>query len=227
MDAHGAARMVPDMKTCFREFTRREDAAMALADDLQKSLSAAVQEKGQASLVVSGGTTPAGMFRLLSQRNLPWDRVKVLASDERDVPPDHADRNEAMIRRELLQGAAARAQLVSLVPPGDIPGFFDELVLGMGADGHTASLFPDSPELGNVLDSVHTLEWLTTPSSPVRRISLTPRALLQSGRISLLFFGKEKRVVYEAAESGTDLNAFPVRGVLCQEHVPVSVYWAP
>lgn len=227
MGARGAARMDPDMKNCFREFTHREDAAMALADDLQKGLSEAVQEKGQASLVVSGGTTPGGMFRLLCQRNLPWNRVEVLASDERDVPPDHADRNEAMISNELLRNKAARAQLVSLIPPGDIPTFFDELVLGMGADGHTASLFPDSPELGGALVSKQALEWLTTPSSPVRRVSLTPRALLQSGRISLLFFGAEKRAVYEAAASGTDLGEYPVRVVLCQERVPVTIYWAP
>ena len=211
----------------FREFAHREDAAMALADDLQNGLTAAVQEKDRASLVVSGGTTPAGMFRLLCQRNLPWSRVTVLASDERDVPPDHAERNEAMIRRELLQGEAARARLVSLIPPGEIPGFFDELVLGMGADGHTASLFPDSPDLCDALKSSQTLEWLTTPSSPVRRISLTPRALLQSGRISLLFFGAEKRAVYEAAESGTDLGEYPVRVILRQERAPVTVYWAP
>ena len=216
-----------DMSSLFREFSSRDKAAAALADDLQAGLTAAVADKGRASLVVSGGTTPAGMFRLLCQRNLPWSRVTVLASDERDVPPDHADRNEAMISNELLRNKAARAQLVSLIPPGDIPTFFDELVLGMGADGHTASLFPDSPELGGALVSKQTLEWLTTPSSPVRRVSLTPRALLQSGRISLLFFGAEKRDVYEAAESGTDLGEYPVRAVLCQERVPVTIYWEP
>ena len=215
------------MTTRFKEFSSRDDAAIALADDLQHGLSAAVKEKGQATLVVSGGTTPAGMFRLLRERDLPWNRVAVLASDERDVPPDHGDRNEAMIRRELLQGEAAQSQLVSLIPPGDIPGFFDELVLGMGADGHTASLFPDSPDLDRALNSPAALEWLTTPSSDVRRVSLTPRALLQSGRISLLLFGAEKRAVFEAAEAGCDLREYPVRTVLCQEHVPVTVYWAP
>ena len=115
------------MKTDFKEFDDRQDAATTLADDLQKGLAAAVQDKGRANLVVSGGTTPTGMFQLLRQRELPWERVRVLASDERDVPPDHADRNEAMISRELLQDKAARAQLVSLIPAGDIPGFFDEL----------------------------------------------------------------------------------------------------
>lgn len=215
------------MKAIFREFASRDEAAAALADDLQNGLSEAVEEKGLASLVLSGGTTPAGMFRLLRQRNLPWERVRVLASDERDVPPGHAERNEAMIRRELLQERAARAELVSLLPPGDIPGYFDELVLGMGADGHTASLFPDSPELDKALLSSDALEWLTTPSSPVRRISLTPRALLQSGRISLLFFGADKRAVYEKARAGTDLREYPVRIALRQERVPVTVYWAP
>ena len=215
------------MSIGLREFSSRGDAAAALANDLQAGLQTAVREKGRASLVVSGGTTPAAMFRLLRQRDLPWTKVTVLASDERDVAPDHADRNEAMIRRVLLQDEAATAQLVSLKPPGAIPGFFDELVLGMGADGHTASLFPDSPELGKALESTRPLEWLTTPSSAVRRISLTPHALLHSGRISLLFFGADKRAVYEAAVDGKDEFEYPVRVVLGQGKVPVCVYWAP
>ena len=99
--------------------------------------------------------------------------------------------------------------------------------MGARPDGHTASLFPDSPELGDALESRQSLEWLTTPSSPVRRISLTPHALLQSERISLLFFGEEKRTVYETAASGTKLSEYPVRVVLCQQRVPVTVYWAP
>jgi 6-phosphogluconolactonase len=210
-----------------REFADRTRAAEALAGALQAGLGAALAARGKAALVVSGGSTPAPMFRLLCGKPLAWNRIDVLASDEREVPPDHPDRNEAMIRRELLQGAAAAARLVPLIPAGPIPDRFDEVVLGMGEDGHTASLFPDSPDLAAALSSHDPLARLWVPRLDMHRVSLTPTALLASGRISLLFFGAEKRAVLEAALGGDDRAKYPVRAVLVQDAVPVTVYTAP
>jgi 6-phosphogluconolactonase len=210
-----------------RRFEDRASAAEALAGALHAGLGAALAAHGRATLVVSGGTTPAPMFRLLRDKPLAWNRIDVLASDERDVPPDHADRNEGMIRRELLQGAAAVARLIPLIPPGPVPRHFDEVVLGMGADGHTASLFPDSPDLAAALSSRDPLARLRVPRLDMQRVSLTPAALLACQRISLLFFGAEKRAVFEAALSGDDPAEYPVRAVLAQDAVPVTVYTAP
>jgi len=209
------------------EFERREQAAEALADALQRDLEVAIAARGHATLVVSGGSTPVTLFRLLRRRALGWDRVTVLASDEREVPPDHPDRNEAMIRRELLHEAAGAAKLVSLYPPGAIPARFDRVVLGMGADGHTASLFPGSPDLAAALASKEALARVYVPRLEAWRVSLTPAALLTAGRISLLFFGTDKRAVFEAALASDDVAEYPVRAMLAQDAVPVDVYTAP
>jgi len=209
------------------EFERREQAAEALAGALQQDLEAAIAARGHAALVVSGGSTPVTLFRLLRRRALGGDHVTVLASDEREVPPDHPDRNEAMIRRELLREAARAARLVSLFPPEAVPARFDRVVLGMGADGHTASLFPGSPDLAAALASDEPLARLYVPRLEAWRVSLTPAALLTAGRISLLFFGADKRAVFEAALAGDDATEYPVRAVLGQDAVPVDVYTAP
>ncbi len=211
----------------FREFDSRGDASRALADEIAWTLATALSKNDSAALVVSGGSTPAAMFRVLREQSLAWRLVTVVPSDEREVAPDHPDRNEAMIRRELLTGPAGDARLVSLVPPGDIPDHFDAVVLGMGDDGHTASLFPGSPDLERSLHSGEKLERLEVPQLGVHRTSLTPGALLRSDRVFLLFFGELKRVVFEAALEDGETVTFPVRAVLHQEDVPVEVYWAP
>ena len=211
----------------FRPFGSRQEASEALACELESLLAATIGEKGAARLVVSGGTSPVELFRSLRGKPLPWSAVTVVPSDEREVPPDHPDRNDAMIRKELLQDRATDARLVSLIPPGSVPDRFDAVVLGMGSDGHTASLFPGSPDLGRTLDSHRTLERLAVPRLGAHRVSLTPRALLSSGDVFLLFFGDEKRVVYEAALRSGDVSEYPVRAILRQDRVPVTVYWAP
>ena len=211
----------------FKTFETRREASEALATALEKDLAAGIELKGMASLVVSGGSSPTGMFQALRKRSLSWQDVCVIPSDERDVPPDHPDRNEAMIRRELLGEEATTARLVSLIPPGDIPDHFDAVVLGMGDDGHTASLFPGSPDLPEALCSEHKLARLEVPRLGVYRISLTPRALLSSQKIYLLFFGSEKRLVCEQALRENDPLKLPVSIVLGQSRVPVAIYWAP
>ena len=97
----------------------------------------------------------------------------------------------------------------------------------MGTDGHTASLFPDSPELDSALRSAEALALLNVPSQGMQRVSLTPAALLGSRRIHLLFFGQEKRVVFEAAAAEGPVAEIPLRFVLHQNSVPVRAFWAP
>lgn len=210
----------------FRAFENRDTASVALAAELGEVLEAAIDSNGSATLVVSGGTSPGAMFRQLRERVLDWNKVTVLASDERDVPPDHPDRNERMIREELLQGPAAAATLCSLIPPGDVPPRFDAVVLGMGGDGHTASLFPGSPELDSALNSPGPLQRVTAPGATHRRISLTAPALLAAERVFLLFFGEEKKMIYDRAVLPGPVAEFPVRAVLQQDAVPVTVFWA-
>lgn len=213
-----------------REFTSRLACVAALADELEQLLRESVDDSGDASLVVSGGTSPVQLFRELSGRELPWDRVWIIPSDERMVPVTHPDRNESMIRRELLQHRATAAGLVSLLTTGPLPssllGRFDAAVLGMGTDGHTASLFPDSPDLEGALNSDKVLYRLRVPHLDADRVSLTPRALLRSNCLYLLFFGDEKRAVLDAAMSPGEVTEYPVRVILQQDKTPVTVFWA-
>ena len=211
----------------FRTFETRAEASRALANELVGVLAAALERRGFASLVVSGGSSPVEMFHHLREQVIDWKNVTIVPSDERDVPPDHPERNERMIRSELLQGPAAAARLVGLIPPGAVPERFHAVVLGMGADGHTASLFPGSPELKAALESDDELHRLTVPGLKTDRVSLTPRALLSSRRIDLLFFGEEKRAVFEQAAQPGDPDEYPVRAVLDQDRAPVTVFWAP
>jgi 6-phosphogluconolactonase len=212
----------------------REQAAQAVADLIAKTLRDTLAAQQRARLVVSGGTTPGRSFELLSRATLDWSRVDVLPSDERCVRQDHADSNAGLIRRSLLQGAAASAQLVPLFDPQspDLPelgGYrpFSCVLLGMGADGHFASLFPDFDGLASALDPANTVALLEvrTQASPHPRRSLTLAALADAASTVLLFFGADKRAVYEAALAGA--GEYPVASLLQLPALNLTTVWAP
>lgn len=225
-----------------RIFDSREAASTALADHIGDVLKTAITKRGNASLVVSGGTSPLATFHTLRQKVLSWRDVTIVPSDERLVPIDHADSNEGMIRRELMQDEASAAQFLSLVGEG-VPGNerlaklysqlgnihrpLDIVVLGMGDDGHTASLFPNSPDIGNALNSNDDCVMQHPPHLNIARLSLTPAFLLDAREIILLFFGNKKRAIYDRATDGDDVKELPVGFVLNQQLVPVTMFWAP
>lgn len=240
----------------FHACSDRQAASRAAADLLAERLSADLEHRGSGSLVVSGGTTPVACFDMLSETALDWARVTVVPSDERWVPADDPNSNEGLIRRRLLRKAAAAARLLPLyrqefdlgVDPGRDPdlepaaapaaierdlqalqamaGAFSAVLLGMGADGHFASLFPDYAGLSRALDpaSAERCVLVRTAGSPFLRVSLTLSALLQTGQAALLFFGEEKRAVFEQALAGG--SPYPVQSLLAQTAVPVAVFWA-
>ncbi len=220
----------------------REQASHALAEHLAQVIRKAIDERGQASLVVSGGTSPVMLFEHLRNIDLDWSKVTVVPSDERLVDADSYERNEHMVRNVFLNDLASRAKLISLVcdptQPQDcerfaneniasIEGPFDVVVLGMGEDGHTASLFPDSPNIQDVLESDLSCLVQQVPSQKRTRISLTPGALLNSRELVLLVFGESKYQVLQTANSAGPISQFPIRVALHQERVPLTTYWAP
>ena len=219
----------------FKVFDSKKAAAVALAEHIADRLESAVTQRGEASLIVSGGTSPLATFRALRRHKLPWHKITVVPSDERLVPPDHEDSNEGMILRELVQEEAAAARLLSLAgtgtleasPLADLTRPLDIVVLGMGDDGHTASLFPDSPDIADALRSTEDCILQQPAHLEVKRLSLTPALLLDAREIVLLFFGSKKRAVYERAQAGGRIAEMPVRFVLQQHKVPVFAYWAP
>lgn len=222
-------------------FEDRYGAARALADDIAAHLVDAIQQRGTATLVVSGGSSPLETFGLLSQADLDWSRVSILPSDERWVDESDPASNAGMLRRELLVNKANDARFLSLYDGGvevsvaakhisdrvdRLQRPFDYVLLGMGGDGHTASLFPDDPDIDGALSSSQTCVLAAPPSQPLKRISLTPTVLLDSTKIGLLFFGQDKADVFARASTPGDLAEFPVRAVLRQERVPVTTYFA-
>jgi 6-phosphogluconolactonase len=221
--------------TELKAFDSIEAASVALADHIAGRLEVAVEQRGEASLIVSGGTSPLTMFHALRRHELPWHTITITPSDERLVPPDHEDSNEGMIRRELIQEDAAAAKLLSLAgtataedsPLAKLTRPLDIVVLGMGDDGHTASLFPDSPDIADALRSTEDCVFQQPAHLEVKRLSLTPALLLDAREIVLLFFGNKKRAVYDQAQAGGIIEEMPVRFVLQQQDVPVSVYWTP
>lgn len=220
----------------------RAQAATVAARRIVDALEPALNATAHASLVVSGGSTPAETYERLSKAALDWSRVHVVPSDERWVEPIDDDSNERMLVETLLVGKAEEATLVSLYRQGmtpaaaseavdrelrDIPLPFTAVVLGMGVDGHFASLFPDANNLAEGLDADGARYCLPvdTAASPHPRVTLTLAALLNSREIVLLFYGDAKRKVYEHAKSpDSDL---PVSRLLNQSRAPVRVVWAP
>ncbi len=223
-------------------FETREQASAAAAERIAEALSRRLQNQKAASLVVSGGTSPIRCFEALAHADIDWSRVGVLPSDDRWVPSEHGDSNEKLVRDKLLVNGAASADLLPFFARGTsveeraaaldreirfVPFPFACSLLGMGTDGHFASLFPDADNLDEGLDleSQTLCLPIRTAASPHPRITLTLAALSRSDEIVLLIFGDDKRIIYEKAKAG---NArYPVTRLLRQKRAPVHVYWAP
>jgi 6-phosphogluconolactonase len=230
--------------TGFQPFESREVASLAAADLLAGLLRDTLDDNplAGASLVVSGGSTPGPCFAQLSTESLDWPRVTVVPSDERWVPPRNPASNELLIRRQLIRNKAGRAQLLPFFRAGieavqapkmierdlqAVPQPFSATLLGMGEDGHFASLFPDFSGLPGALDPGGEARcvMVQTGASPHPRISLTLSALLDSRAIILLIFGQAKRRVIEAAYQAD--SAYPVEALLRHAGCPLHVLWAP
>jgi 6-phosphogluconolactonase len=181
---------------------------------------------------------------LLRAEDLDWSAVCVALADERWVDPSDPASNEKLVRDVLLQGPAAAARFQGLkngAPTPDmgavsawetfarVPRPFDATVLGMGDDGHTASLFPGSPNLPNALDPAAAAGCvgMRAPAAPRPRLSLNLSALLDSRRIVVLITGDAKWRTYLAACAPGPEQEMPVRAVLRQTRAPVEVMWSP
>lgn len=230
--------------TQLHEFERNAQASQALAERVAHDLAAAVARKGGATLAVSGGSTPELFFRALSGFDIPWSDVAITLVDERWVAVDHADSNEALVRRSLLQGRAAEAAFVGLktaAPTADAAQAevdarlqawsaqgIDVVVLGMGEDGHTASVFPgrDSFERGFGARSHLMCAALAPASSAHARMTITLAALLRASNTYLHIVGAaKKQVLLHAREAGPEYE-LPIRAMLLRAQPPIEIYYA-
>ena len=235
--------MISELDSKFHCFENPNCLAQTLASKIAKILKEAIAQRGQTSLIVSGGTTPALLFRTLAEIELDWKKVTITLADDRLVPTNHPRSNEKSIRSSLLKNQAAAAQLVGLVLEcaetdireqaeqrvKQLPTPFDVVILGMGEDGHTASLFPCAPEINEAINPNNSRQiiMMNPPSQPEKRISMTLSRLLDSHQIFLHIEGHSKRRVYEQALASGDNRTLPIRAVLHQNQTPVKVYWAP
>jgi 6-phosphogluconolactonase len=213
-----------------------------LAARVESELRAAIANRGQASLVVSGGNTPKALFEALAGCQLTWHKVTITLADERWVDQTSEHSNESMLRQTLLQGYAAEARFIPLKNNAEtarqgqpeceqvLRGIglpFDLVILGMGDDGHTASLFPGVSGAALDVTSPHLCQSIVPPVAPYERMTLTANALLTSREILLHIVGKNKWQVYCQATSAGAIDEMPIRVVLQQDEVPVGVYWSP
>ena len=211
-------------------FDDREALDQALAEHVTSKLAQGISARGVAHLVVSGGSTPAALFSLLADADLAWQHVVVMLADDRWVPADHEDSNERLVRETLLTGRAKQAQFLSLLPTPDdevanLAGLstllrsvsrFDVVLLGMGEDAHTASLFPCASALKEGL-TTDAGALLTRPrTAPHQRVSMSKRRLEMTDCGVIHIVGQNKKAVLEAAiKSGDEMRH------------PISAFWGP
>lgn len=225
--------------------TFASDAVLAesFAQTVTANLRAAIDARGAALIGLSGGSTPREFFKHLSNQELDWNRVTVTLCDDRWVPPTSDRSNERLLRETLLRNKAAAARFVPLYvdapdPNAALPRVqatlanlalpFDVVVLGMGSDGHTASLFPGGDHLAEAtnLDTKTRTLPMRAPDAPEPRITLTLSALIDTHTLYLHIEGADKKSVFDQAMTSDDSTA-PIRTVLKASRVTPIVYWCP
>lgn len=214
----------------------REFLMLGLANTIAGQLADFLRREGKATLSVPGGTTPGPIFDTLSGVDIDWANVAVVLNDERWVPESSDRSNTRLVRERLLRGRAAQARLVPLYAPADTPEeMVDALVdglkphlpisvllLGMGADMHTASLFPGADRLDEALSAnAPVLMPMRADTAGEPRVTLTAPVLRAAFNIHILITGREKRDALERAMTLTPKEA-PVRAVLDN----ATVHWA-
>ncbi|MEM1047621.1 MAG: 6-phosphogluconolactonase [Pseudomonadota bacterium] len=231
------------MSLDLKEFASAETLAESLAERVATGLRAAIDKRGTASLAVSGGSTPALFFAHLCRQELAWDRVTITLVDERWVPETDDRSNAAMVRRSLLRDRAEPATFRALYTGAPTPEVavgeletalspvianLDMVILGMGTDGHTASLFPGGDRLRDALDpnGAALLSPMNAPGTGEPRITLTVRALQQAHACILHIQGAEKRTVLDQAIATKDPLQYPICAMAARSDRPLVTYWS-
>jgi 6-phosphogluconolactonase len=214
-----------------------------LAEEIAGVLASAITEKGSASLALSGGSTPRGLLTSLGGIPVAWDQVTVTLVDERWVDREHADSNERMVRETLMAGSASAAGFVSLYTGRDHPsqavgeleetlgglGTIDVLMLGMGGDGHFASLFPESEALLPGLDLSGKADWIAVdpPAASHARMSMTLPRIVDTRKLILHITGEDKLEVLQRAAAEGNPERLPIAAVLALSDPKLEIHWAP
>lgn len=226
------------------EFGSRDAASVAAANFVTETLGTHLLQNPSASLMVSGGTTPTQMFELLSGAFVEWAAVTIGLVDERWVEPTDAASNERLVRAHLLKGLAGAANFIPMKTNAQTPKAAEVdrdqvyaphcqpatvLVLGMGADGHTASWFPGSGDLADIVSASQTryVVAVDAPGADVpSRMTLTGAAVFRAQHVLLLVFGEEKRDLLLKLETLEPMDC-PIRFAIDGLGDRLTIHWAP
>lgn len=217
------------------KYRDRDCLAKGLASTVAMQLNQAIQRKRQAGIALAGGTSPATFMQALSQESLDWSKVSVTLTDERQVPAEHERSNAKLIADYLLK-KIPEAQFIPLWGQSLDETVFalrrimplDVCVLGMGTDGHTASLFPKAEQLMEALqlDNDSVVMPIQPPNTSEARMSLTLASLIQSKHLHLLIQGQEKLAALEQVLAGDDELVMPMRSVIAHANARLTIHYA-
>jgi 6-phosphogluconolactonase len=228
----------------FNAYRDEIEWSWAIAIAISAALRRELLTQDRARLLLSGGSTPGPVYRVLSKAPLDWRRVDVALVDERWLRPDDPDSNAHLVRTTLLQHHAADARLETLTRPGrsieeavSVANLHARqpaavVVLGMGPDGHVASLFPGMRDFDAVLHGPNAYAAVDASGCDgagpwPRRITLTPAGLAPAHTRLLLIRGDAKRRLFERALDGDNPRELPVRIAFTTPGAGLQVYWCP
>jgi len=221
-------------------FPSRAELAATLAGTIAGKLSQAIATRGVGFIAVSGGSTPALLFAELSKAAIDWTKVTVTLIDERLVPPDQPRSNAKLVADKLLQGRASAATFMPLyhgtddgdeaaklarAALGKLPWPLDVAILGMGPDGHTASFFPDAPNVADLLaaDASRLVLPVESATAHEHRLTLTLGKIVEAVFLALHIEGPDKKDVLDRVLAGERL---PIGVAIAAAPRPVEIFWA-
>lgn len=230
------------MMNNFKSFNSNEELLEELSSHIVSILKEGIEENKKATLLVSGGNTPKSLFEKLSNIDIPWQKVTIALVDERWLPNSDVNSNEFLVKENLLQNFASKANFIGMYKENKSSDEaqeecskayskltpFDVIVLGMGNDSHTASLFPNNEKLKEAFDleNKNLCISITPSSAPYERMSLTLGAILSAKNIILHIQGDEKLKVYEKALISENIYETPISTVLNNKKTDVEVYYS-